>query len=257
MKKNDKEQGVKRWLHTKMKELDKVPALPEDSYGSGSHLAQDGQQEEAQAFSSYQKADDTCIGSSAIILSGITSEQNIQVDGICKGDVQTDRNVMLSGKIEGNVSGQNIYIYSGAVQGNIIAEKKVILNTKGIVIGNIQCQDIEADGKIKGNIQAENMAVLKSEAIIQGNISAQAIHTDKGAVINGKVTMISPKSEKEIFALPLAEENEKPVKAEENKKPAKTEENEKPAKTEENEKPVKLGEDKAPTQKNSLPSKKK
>ncbi len=247
MKKNDKEQGVKRWLHTKMKELDKVPALPEDSYGSGSHLAQDGQKEEAQAFSSYQKADDTCIGSSAIILSGITSEQNIQVDGICKGDVQTDRNVMLSGKIEGNVSGQNIYIYSGAVQGNIIAEKKVILNTKGIVIGNIQCQDIEADGKIKGNIQAENMAVLKSEAIIQGNISAQAIHTDKGAVINGKVTMISPKNEKEIFALPLAEENEKPVKAEENKKP----------KTEENEKPVKSGEDKAPTQKNSLPSKKK
>lgn len=247
MKKNDKEQGVKRWLHTKMKELDKVPALPEDSYGSGSHLAQDGQQEEAQAFSSYQKADDTCIGSSAIILSGITSEQNIQVDGICKGDVQTDRNVMLSGKIEGNVSGQNIYIYSGAVQGNIIAEKKVILNTKGIVIGNIQCQDIEADGKIKGNIQAENMAVLKSEAIIQGNISAQAIHTDKGAVINGKVTMISPKNEKEIFALPLAEENEKPVKAEENKKP----------KTEENEKPVKSGEDKAPTQKNSSSSKKK
>lgn len=233
MKKNEKK--VKGWLNKKINQLDQVPALPEESFdGEGeSGLVQDEVTlDSAQVFASYQKSDDTCIGSSAIVQSGIVSEQNVQVDGICKGGVKTDRNVFISGKVEGDVSGESVFIYGGAVQGNVTAKEKLIVNTKAIVIGNLKAEDVEAGGKVKGNIQAENGVYLKGEAVVHGNIKAQAIHTIKGAVINGQVTMVSPKSEKEIFALPVINEGTEEKKE---KEKAKEKENEgkAPAKTEE------------------------
>lgn len=208
MKKNEKK--VKGWLNKKINQLDQVPALPKESFeGNGeAGLVQDEVVwDSAQVFASYQKSDDTCIGSSAIVQSGIVSEQNVQVDGVCKGGIKTERNVFISGKVDGDVTGQNVFVYGGAVQGNIVAEEKVILNTKAIIIGNLEAENVEAGGKIKGNIQAENGVYLKSEAVVHGNIKAQVIHTLKGAIINGQVTMVSPKSEKEIFALPLIHES--------------------------------------------------
>jgi cytoskeletal protein CcmA (bactofilin family) len=67
---------------------------------------------------------------------------------------------------------------------------KLVLAKSAAVHGNIICSELLSDGKIQGNIVAKSFVSLSETAILHGDIQCSQLHIEKGAIFNGKCTML-------------------------------------------------------------------
>lgn len=149
---------------------------------------------------------DTIVAKDTLLDGNLTSDGNVRILGEVKGELAAQGRVSVSGHVTGNISGKSIAFTGGLAEGDLVAKERVLINAKGMVIGNVICKDSEIDGKLKGNIQAEGTIALKRNAVVHGNITASNFSAEKGSVLNGQVTIICQKNETELFALPITEE---------------------------------------------------
>ncbi len=85
-------------------------------------------------------------------------------------------------KIEGDINCLGDVRVDGNVLGNINTQARVIIGTKGKVLGNIQCDSAEIDGKFKGKIEASNLLSVTQNADIEGD------------VVTGRLSISDPKN---------------------------------------------------------------
>ena len=149
---------------------------------------------------------DTVLAKDSVLEGNLTACGNVKILGEMKGELTAQGKVSVSGHVVGNISGKSISLTGGLVEGDLSAEERVLINAKGMIIGNMTCGDSEIDGKLKGDIHAEGTIALKRNAVVHGNMTAAHFSAEKGSVLNGKVTIICQKNETELFALPIAKE---------------------------------------------------
>jgi len=91
--------------------------------------------------------------------------------------------------IEGTiVSDSNIRI-DGKVTGNIETKGRVVIGPKGVIIGEITCQNAEVEGKVEGKTMVEDLLSLKSSARLDGEIFTSKLAIDPGATFTGSCHM--------------------------------------------------------------------
>lgn len=135
----------------------------------------------------FETEETTVISRNTIVDGNIRSFANVTVEGSVKGDVQITKNASLSGKVVGDLECNNATMLGSSMQGNITSKGQVKMDRDSLILGDINAQYLDMNGKVKGNVEVSGKAEFKTDAIIFGNINASTITVLDGATIQGFV----------------------------------------------------------------------
>lgn len=99
-------------------------------------------------------------------------------------------NQVVEGTVfEGNIVSDSNFRIDGKIIGKITIQGKLVLGPKGVIEGEIICENAEIEGFFKGDIRVKSFLSLKSTAQINGDIYTQKIAVEPGAEFTGKCIM--------------------------------------------------------------------
>lgn len=90
-----------------------------------------------------------------------------------KGDIESKSSLRVDGKIDGNIK----------IQGDLIVGKE------GYIKGIIQANNIMLAGRCEGDIEAVNKLVINTSGILHGDVSCQLILIEEGGILDGNCKM--------------------------------------------------------------------
>ena len=96
---------------------------------------------------------------------------------------------------DGNISAPETIRIDGTLNGDCTCQGNVILGTDGVIIGNIQAQNVTLSGKVTGDVHASGKLELFSTAKLAGNVTARSLIVDEDACFDGRCTMTAIQSE--------------------------------------------------------------
>lgn len=99
--------------------------------------------------------DEVTIISSGVVIDGkVSSNGNVRIDGIVKGDLKAEGNVTVgeSGEINGEINAEVVTV-GGKVTGTVLGKEKIVLEPKANLKGDIitKILVVEAGAKFDGN----------------------------------------------------------------------------------------------------------
>ncbi|MFH1395705.1 MAG: polymer-forming cytoskeletal protein [Candidatus Omnitrophota bacterium] len=83
---------------------------------------------------------------------------------------------------------------SGKFEGTLDTKGSLMVGEKADIKANITGEIISVAGNINGNIKATEMISLESTARMNGDIETLRLSVAEGAVVNGRIHMISPQA---------------------------------------------------------------
>jgi cytoskeletal protein CcmA (bactofilin family) len=109
--------------------------------------------------------EDVTIISSGVVIEGkVTSNSNIRVDGVVKGDITTQGNLTVGehGSIQGQLTGETVSI-GGKVDGTVNAKEKLTLESKSVLKGDLitKILVVEAGAIFEGKSSMGSQAAFK------------------------------------------------------------------------------------------------
>lgn len=91
--------------------------------------------------------------------------------------------------ITGNMKSRHSIRVDGYVTGDLISEEKVIIGVHGEIGGNLHGADITIEGYVNGDVLTKGSLHIASKAVILGRIFSKEISIEKGAELNGQVSV--------------------------------------------------------------------
>ncbi len=148
----------------------------------------------------YETEETTVISRNTKINGDISSFANVNVEGSVQGDIKLTKNISLSGKVVGNIECNNAVMAGAQMQGSISSKGQVQMDHDSVLLGNIDTQYLDLNGRIKGSVDVGGKAEFKNDAVIVGDITASTISVIDGAVIKGFVnTTFMQESTSNVF----------------------------------------------------------
>lgn len=92
--------------------------------------------------------------------------------------------------VNGNLESEASIRVDGKVIGNITSKGNVILSDKGVIEGDITCENLEVHGSCTGNIKAKGKIELSSSSKLIGDIICKTLNTDQGASFEGNCKVV-------------------------------------------------------------------
>ncbi|MGN1107119.1 MAG: polymer-forming cytoskeletal protein, partial [Huintestinicola sp.] len=135
----------------------------------------------------YETEETTVISRNTRISGDISSFANINVEGSVQGNIKLTKNIAVSGKVVGNIECNNAVMAGAQMQGSISSKGQVQIDHDSILLGDIDTQYLDLNGRIQGNVEVGGKAEFKNDAIIVGDITASTISVIDGAIIRGYV----------------------------------------------------------------------
>ena len=108
-------------------------------------------------------------------------------------------------KVEGDFTSQGDIIVEGVVQGNLKTKGRLRIGSVAKITADVEALSAYVAGEISGNITIKEDLDVKSTSKINGDIKVSELAIEKGAEINGKITMTEKATVKETLK-PLAKE---------------------------------------------------
>jgi len=94
-------------------------------------------------------------------------------------------------RVKGDFHGQGNIIVEGIVNGNIKTNNNLRLGERAKITANIEAKEAVIAGEVRGNIKTKGYLEIKATAKIFGDIEASSLSIERGAILNGKCTMVS------------------------------------------------------------------
>lgn len=91
--------------------------------------------------------------------------------------------------ITGDITSNGDVRIDGVLKGNISTAGKLVVGASGKIEGNVQCQNADVSGEIQGKITVSEMLSLKSSAKILGDIITGKIAIEPNANFTGTCNM--------------------------------------------------------------------
>lgn len=118
------------------------------------------------------------------------SQKDIIIYGQVKGNIVCEGDLLIEADTEANIKGFNAIVRASKIEGNINCEGNIELDFKSEVFGNVTGSGLQMDGKVNGNITVNGLLQMQKNAEIHGDAIAAEISIQKGALLDGRVTMI-------------------------------------------------------------------
>ncbi|MCK4553681.1 polymer-forming cytoskeletal protein [Candidatus Parcubacteria bacterium] len=93
-------------------------------------------------------------------------------------------------KVKGDFNSQGNIIIEGIVQGNLKTKGNLLVGDKAKITADIEAKEAKISGEIKGNVKIKEYLELTATAKIFGDVEASSLSVERGAILNGKCTMI-------------------------------------------------------------------
>lgn len=113
-----------------------------------------------------------------------------QAKKLNKESVADSENVTIIGreiKLVGRVEGEGRLIVQGRVEGQVEVRGQVIVEAGGILLADVQAQEMIIAGIVIGTVQAQ-ACILQEKAKIVGDIMAIRLRMEPGASVRGNVS---------------------------------------------------------------------
>ena len=91
--------------------------------------------------------------------------------------------------IEGNIESLADFRLDGKLKGNFTSKGKLVVGPAGIVIGDINCMNVDVEGKVDGKIIVAEILNVKSKAVINGEVTCGKLAVEPGADFNASCVM--------------------------------------------------------------------
>jgi len=133
--------------------------------------------------------DATTISKSTSIIGNIETDGDLIIKGHVKGDILCNASLSVYGVVEGTISCNNAYLDNAMVIGDIGCSGNMQVTQSSTVNGNVEAYELLNGGRIKGNAAVTQSIRFLATSAIVGNISANDIQVERGAIIQGNVTI--------------------------------------------------------------------
>ena len=105
------------------------------------------------------------------------------------GDMDT-AGVIGSGLfIKGELHGEEDLIIEGRVEGEITLKKHLVIESTGVILADIQTENITIKGEMRGNMVASDRVTIHANARVIGDVTAPRVVIDDGAHFKGHIEM--------------------------------------------------------------------
>ena len=94
-------------------------------------------------------------------------------------------------KVKGNFHGQGNMIIEGIVEGSVKTKKSLLVKSKSKILASVEAGEAKIGGEVSGNIKVKGYLEVASTARIFGDIEVGELSIERGALINGKCTMVA------------------------------------------------------------------
>ncbi len=129
----------------------------------------------------------TVISRNTLVLGDIRSFAGISIEGSVKGQVDVVKDAYISGKVLGSLKCNNAAMRGSSLQGDTLAKGNVQLDNNSMLLGNLNAQYANVDGKVKGNLDVSGKVEVDSNAVILGDVRTSTLSVVDGANIKGFV----------------------------------------------------------------------
>lgn len=133
--------------------------------------------------------DATTLSKGTLITGNIETDGDLIIHGHIKGDIICNSNLSVFGVIEGTINCYNAYFDNAIIIGDTLCSGNLQISESSTLTGNVEAYELLNGGRIKGNaVVGEGVRFLSTSAIV-GDVSANDIEIERGAVIQGNVTI--------------------------------------------------------------------
>ncbi len=91
--------------------------------------------------------------------------------------------------IKGELHGEEDLIIEGRVEGEITLKKHLVIESTGIILADIQTENITIKGEMRGNMVATDKVEIHANARVIGDIIAPRVVIEDGAQFKGHIEM--------------------------------------------------------------------
>jgi len=95
----------------------------------------------------------------------------------------------VSSKFKGDITSEEDFRIDGYFEGNLTTTSKIVLGEKGVLKGNIKCENAEVLGSISGDLVVGNLLSIKATASIDGNVTTGKLAIEPNAFFNATCQM--------------------------------------------------------------------
>jgi cytoskeletal protein CcmA (bactofilin family) len=91
--------------------------------------------------------------------------------------------------IEGNVTSNGDIRIDGILKGNLLTKGKVIIGESGKLHGEVKCKQFDVEGVLEGKAFVTEIMTLRVKSKILGDISTNKLAIEPGAIFTGRCDM--------------------------------------------------------------------
>ncbi len=91
--------------------------------------------------------------------------------------------------IKGELHGEEDLIIEGRVEGEISLKKHLVIESTGVILADIQTENITIKGEMRGNMAATDKVEIHASAHVVGDIVAPRVVIEDGAKFKGHIEM--------------------------------------------------------------------
>jgi cytoskeletal protein CcmA (bactofilin family) len=102
--------------------------------------------------------------------------------------------------IDGDIKSTGIVRVDGKCTGDVVTNADVIIGESGCIYGNVTAVNVSIAGKIEGNVKCTGVLEIMLKGTLVGDVEVTELSIQKGAIFNGKCSIISNEVDKLVAA---------------------------------------------------------
>jgi len=107
-----------------------------------------------------------------------------------KNPLVSERNIIgKNTSFVGDIISEGDFRIDGKVEGTIKTTGRVILGISGSIIGKVECDNADIEGKFSGELIVNSLLTLKATAVISGEVVISKLSVEPGAEFNATCAM--------------------------------------------------------------------
>lgn len=146
-------------------------------------------QDDEQSVTSSFVSPTTLIAKGTKIEGSITTTGPLQIDGEIKGNILKTEYVTVTGTVTGDIVCNTLRANGAKITGEVAASNKIEISNNGVIIGNVNTSSMTLLGSVQGNIIAKENVEILATSKVTGDIAASTISIEKGAIIDGRLSI--------------------------------------------------------------------
>jgi cytoskeletal protein CcmA (bactofilin family) len=92
-------------------------------------------------------------------------------------------------KFKGHITGDDDLKIAGTFEGEVAIKGELFVASTAVISGDISARSISSEGDMRGMLTAQKTIRLRSGAGMKGSLKTPQLTMEKGALLNGEVTM--------------------------------------------------------------------